>query len=205
MRECRRLGWWVGCAILIATTRADAAFVVDVGTNYVLPDRPGQRIEIRVTGTEPVEGLNVFVQIADGGVELGGSVRGPRISGIDIVNGTIFSRNNLGQFTGDTFPQAVAAYTLTATATPEVIGSGVLAVLTVDTTGILDGTWALLLADTKMGTSDFAGASISISNGSIVVIPEPHMVLGVMGAVVPLLLSSRAQRRRLVEQVRSAH
>lgn len=173
---------------------AEAAFVVDVGTSYLLPDRAGQRLEVRVTGTQTVEGLNFYIQVGDGGPELGGSARGPRISSVDIVGSTIFAGNNRGQFVVQSEPQGVAVYTLTES-TP-VLGSGVLAVLTVDTTGFLQGTWPLLLADTKLGTTDFAGTPIVITNGTIVVIPEPQVGVATLAAGASLVCGSTRRRRR---------
>ena len=74
---------------------------ISIGDHLLEPDRPDQQIAIVVAGGLPVQGVELNLQVADGGPELGGLQDGPAIQDIDILNGTIFSSNNLGMTDDD--------------------------------------------------------------------------------------------------------
>ncbi len=144
--------------------------LIAVGQHGLLPNTPGQTIGIFVSGGRLVEGVNFNIQVADGGPELGGSQDGPAITGVDLINGTIFDNNNTGEndllaMLGLEYPQA-AAHT-TTTLSGSVAASGLLATVTIDTTGFATGTWSLRMANTFNGPTDFAGIAASITDGSI--------------------------------------
>ena len=92
---------------------------------------------------------------------LAGSVVGPVITKGDILNGTIFSGNNTGQFGGDArmLPQMYEARTTAADGS--VSAMGLLATITVDTTpGLNSGTFALAVErDSENGDTDFSGVA----------------------------------------------
>jgi len=248
---------------------------VAVGDHVLLPDMEDQQIQIFVTPDDPitpefVQGLNFNIQVADGGPEVGGVVDGPVISDVDIITGTIFEANNLGQvdpepsgvyetiihtfaihnlgqgdlhLTGDpvvdlqgpdadqfyvnampettiapgdstTFEIAFApttpglkqatvvvanddpdenpyTYAIQGTAseldiypqwegrftvaeTGSVEADGLLATVTVDTTGFTEGAWDLVMGEDNMnGASDFAGVPINITDGTITLNSAP--------------------------------
>ena len=78
--------------LLAVTSPAWAAPVIDVGTHYLLPNDM-RTIPIAVSGGDPVQGLDFFVQVADGGAINGGTATTPAITGIDIIGpGTLFSK-----------------------------------------------------------------------------------------------------------------
>lgn len=152
---------------------------VVVGTHHLEPDTPDQVVEIHVSGGDAVQGLNLYVMVANGGPELeliegglppGTGIPGPAITYVDTITDTIFASNNTGQVIvpdGDIeVPQVETAYAVTASGT--VPAEGLLARITLDTTGFFEGTYALSLS--ALGhPSDFAGIPIDITDGLIVI------------------------------------
>src|SRR3989304_2976478 len=70
--------------------------VIEVGEHVLLPDQADQAIDIYVSGGDLVQGVNLNIQVADGGPEAGGSINGPVIQDLRILEGTIFAGNNTG-------------------------------------------------------------------------------------------------------------
>ena len=64
------------CLALFFTTAPAFPAVINVGTHYFLPDTPNQTIPIYVEGTEMVAGMDINIQVANGGPELEGSFGG---------------------------------------------------------------------------------------------------------------------------------
>lgn len=175
-RRCHIIGVLVLITSGIATPCL-AVPTIDVGTHYLLPDTPDQVIELYVTGGDDVEGLDLYVIVANGGPELetlgflepGTGIVGPAITGVDILTGTIFADNNIGQIDGgspDTPTPQVAIF-ITATETGTVIAEGLLARITIDTTGFTGGTYDLSLSLPGLET-DFGAIAASIVNGQII-------------------------------------
>lgn len=192
MCERRSFGGLVAvCAgvLLASAGGVRAASVVDVGVHELFAGLPGQKVSLIVSGTDRVEGLNLHVQVADGG-----SSTAPKLTAIDIVGpGTIFAGNNLGQTTVVGSPQTRSAFTLTFTG--DVAADGLLATLTIDTTGFPEGaSYPLLLTGTLAGDTDFAGDPVEVRNGRIVLvaIPEPAAI-GLLAPCAPLLRRRRAR------------
>lgn len=152
-----------------------------VGTIELEPNKPGQIAEIYVTGGDAVRVLELFVQVGNGGPELeltaedfrlspGAGIPGPAITAVDLLTGTVFATNNLGQQNPIDapidFPQLAAAYTQVSSGT--VVAEGLLARLSIDTTGFASGTFALSL--TAYGvTTEFDGASANVTDGLLIV------------------------------------
>ena len=130
--------------------------VINVGAHTLLPDTPGQTIEIRVSGGAAVQAVDFNVQIADG-FPTGGTVDGPNITGVDIIgtalNPTIFFGNANAPTTLRQDPQMWSLFTTTQSGT--VVANGLLGILTVDTTGWFSGNWTLALGNTQEGATDF--------------------------------------------------
>jgi hypothetical protein len=125
---------------------------------------PGQQVQIQVTGGEAVSGIDLFVQVGDGGTTVGGDDTGPKITSLDLVTGTIFAANHTDVFT-DPAPLIWGATTTTTTGT--VAASGLLATLTIDTTGISTGQFDLILNPPATGPTAFADAGVvtNLTNG----------------------------------------
>lgn len=163
--------------------------MIVVGNHHLAADTPGQQISLLVSGGDAVEGLDFNVQIGDGGAALNGITVAPVITSVDLLTGTIFAGNNTGQVDLATLPLFDASTTTTAGGT--VAASGLLATLTIDTTGFFGGSWPLELGATNNGPTDFALISASITDGTIS-IPEPAgMLLFFFGATILLLARRR--------------
>jgi len=153
--------------------------LIVVGDHSLLPNTAGQQVLINVQGEEGnefVQGLNLNMQIGDG-------TAGPVFQDVNIVDGTIFDGNhNLPVHVAD--QPWVQVWTVT-TATGSVLANGLLAALTIATTGIDSGTWALTLKDdasvppwstTFPGNNPPSNEFIpSITNGSLQIagVPAP--------------------------------
>ena len=86
MRTTRILAWIV---VLSSATTVSAAPTVVVGSHPLLDNTPGQTIQLWVTGDGNLAGLNLFVQIGDGGPELAGyglpaGTDGPGITAVNL-------------------------------------------------------------------------------------------------------------------------
>ena len=170
--KCKWLVLLLPAALILAawTASADVIYSIDVDENRLLPDRTGQTVQIWVTGAEQVSGLNFCVQIGDGGPELVDyglppGIDGPSISAIDLQTDTIFGIENSTQIAGDSIPQV--AFCSVFTNSGSVVASGLLATLTIDTTGFRSGAWDLVLSGVLGQSTDFAPDAISIINGTI--------------------------------------
>ena len=105
---------------------------------------------------------------------------------VDTVHGTIFTQNNIGQLgSGSTFPQAFDAQTETKVGS--VTASGLLATVTVDTTGYTSGNFPLLLTGTVNGNTVLFGLNSKITNGMVSIIaptPAPASKKGSISGLV---------------------
>ena len=182
-------------AALAAAAGTDTPRIV-VGSHVLEPNTPGQTIPIYVSGGWPVQGLNFNIQVADGGPLGGGTLTAPVITDVDILTATIFAATNTGLRT-DADPPAGAdpvpqhEYRGTTTAAGTVSAEGLLATVTIDTTGFERGSWSLVMSNTINGSTNFAGLAATIVDG-LIVLPRtwsnpdnPHDVDG-NGRVSPL-------------------
>jgi len=154
--------------------QGDSMSQIVVGTHVLEPDTPGQMIPIYVTGGWPVQGLNFDIQVADGGPAAGGAISGPAITAVDLLTDTIFAADNTGMRldveppAGDD-PVPQQTYRGTSTAVGTVAADGLLAMVTIDTTGFVRGAWSLTISNTVNGSTDFAGLPASLVDGVILV------------------------------------
>ena len=76
--------------LLLLTTWARGGPIINVGDHALAPNTPGQIVVIPVSGGDAVQGINLLVQVADGGPPLGGTLNsGPKITDISITTGTM--------------------------------------------------------------------------------------------------------------------
>ena len=174
------------CLLLVCRSNASS---INVGTHNLNANMPDQIIQIDIAGVDVAQGVNFNIQVADGGSEAGGSILGPKITGIDIVGGTlggatIFTGNNVGQTNSLVLPQVWEATTTTGSGT--VTTNGVLGFVEIDTTGFFGGEmFDLIMSNTVNSPTDLAGISVDVTNGTINVIPEPSsVVLVIIGLLV---------------------
>ena len=152
--------------LLTAVVPASAA-VIDVGTQYLQPNKAGQTFEIWVSSdsVETAALVRLELQVGDGGPEVGGTP-GPRISNVDILTGMIFGAvPNLGDegwsalLGNAAFPQLWESAVMTdwtpeepfdlqnPLPAPEVELNGKLATVTIDTTDFTSGTWDFIVSE----------------------------------------------------------
>lgn len=174
--------------ILSMSTSAFAIPSIEFVSHQMLANTPGQVYSIVIHGGDPVSGLDLKVQVADGGPAAGGIVVGPRITAVHLVNGTIFEGNATAQQTDLPFPQLATASVHTLSGT--VPADGVLAYVTIDSTGFTTGSWPVLLAGTAAGDTDLAGTPAQITNGSLSPTPGSG-ILSFLGLGGLLLLRRR--------------
>jgi hypothetical protein len=173
-------------AALCATSVAGAATTINVGSYLLLPNTPDQVIQIPVSGSDLAPGADLAVQVGDGGPELANyglppGTPGPAISQIDFGAGTIFSVPGAQQFTSSgNIPQVWFTNVVLGNSPANVMANGMLANLTINTTGFSNGSFGLLLKNVVPGLLAPNGYStdltdqvpnLTINNGSITIIP----------------------------------
>lgn len=172
----------IAITLMLFSCTVCAVSNIDVGGNVLLPDQAGQEIILNVTGDDVVTGFNLRAQIGDG---LGPGVE-PVFESIDFSGGIwdAFPYTVLGGPVSGAQQYAQVSVVFNETG-QSVIGNGMLLILTIDTTGIVEGTYDLKLATTDIGLGSAFIASggseitANVSNGTIVV-PTPPLVTLVM-------------------------
>jgi hypothetical protein len=186
-------------AFLTLPAMAQAAVTVTVGNHNLVPETAGQIVDILIAATEG-EGLNSMdLSLIENNLVAGG----PVITAIDLVSAaTIWGASPSTQFGGVDPPTSTEIFNSVAvnSTSTDVSANGILARLTVDTTGTAVGSYALEInrQDGSIGpTTMFAvGGEIfpTYINGSLNVVPEPSSI--VMGMFAVAGLACVAIRRR---------
>ena len=150
--------------------------VIDVGEHVLLPDTPGQVIPVYVSGGAHVQGVVLNVQLHDGYPDVPRSTGdGPNISNVDLVGtGTVFG--NIANSGNNVIESREQIWVVGTTTSDGVAAAeGMLAYVTIDTTGWLegDGPWELKLAGTFNGDTNFQSPDgqivPTIINGSVTI------------------------------------
>jgi len=171
-----------GILLLIVPGSLQAELNIVVGDHILLPNRASQEITISVSGDEQVTGFNLRAQMGDG---LDPCAE-PIFQDVDFSGGIwdTYSYTVLGGPVSGAEQYAQASVVFNETG-DSVLGNGQVLTLVIDTTGIIDGVYDLMLAGTDIGVdSTFLaeGGSeipVNITNGSITV-PHPPLVTLVM-------------------------
>lgn len=199
-----------GALMTLGAAQPSRAATITVGNRTLLPNTADQKIQIFVTGNESIAGEDFYAQIGDGGTYNGGVNTKPVFQSVDVLTGTIFGSNNTGSGAPANNPTHPLIWVDgTSTGSGTVQASGLLATLTVDTSGVASGTFPLLLSGvaskfggfttdlTALVNSTVTPIPLTINNGSITVAaPEPTSLgaLAVTGLLV--LRRSRGRSRR---------
>ena len=176
--------------VMFLAGMANAMPVIEVGLNGIAPNGFGV-IDIYVSGDDPVQGVNLNLQIADGGTQLGGTIDGPSFFSVSIVSDSIFAGNNTGQIDSldscnpadadclsngtpaNPIPHDQMWVAQTTTASGFVVagdgsgGKAKLATIFIDASAYANGSWDFLLTGTLNGDTDFAGVPINITDGKL--------------------------------------
>ena len=152
---------------LIATAKATPTIVLG---NYVMPVQAGNVIQVFVSGGDAVQGVNFIMDINNN--TAGGGI----ITGMDILTGTIFAGNNVGQF-GVPLPPATKVKQSTVTSSGTVAANGLLGTITISTVGVAPGVYPLRMTGMATAgggsTTNFTVIAAHITNGTVTVTPEP--------------------------------
>jgi len=168
--------------VALASAAAGAPIEIDLALeNYQLqPDAPDQTILISVSdkqGGTTVSGVNFRLRLDDG-ISPGDSPA-PRITAIDLIgddtNPTIFYGNANPPVDPDGEPDAWPYYEarIVTTAAGSVPADGLLAIVTLDATGVFSGSWDLILGDPGGFPTSFPDAAVDLEPGTLHVVPEP--------------------------------
>jgi hypothetical protein len=178
----RILAFALAVALVAPFDSAARAANVTVGNYLLKANTANQTITIQVTGGEQVAGEDFFAQIGDGGAFNGGVNTKPVFSNVDILGGTIFASNNTGA-QPDLTPHPLIWDVGTITASSTVSANGLLATLTIDTTGLNSGTFPLLLTgvasninpnnNTTLNGATGSAIPLTVTNGTIMVSTLP--------------------------------
>lgn len=129
---------------------------------------------------------------------------GPIITNVNLITGTVFDPNNVGQF-DYAMPENMvptrepAYYTTTASNS---VPTGIVAFLTIDTNSALAGQYTLSLDSPLFGPSavyNQTGAPGGFANGSVTLVPVPEpstIVMGLFGAAGLAAVAIRRRRAR---------
>ncbi len=193
-----RKAFLASLAVLCLTAVATAAPTIVAG-DWVMGQNTTTVIQITTTGVQGDEYQGADLQFA-----IGGGLTGPIATALDMVGpGTVFNGNNNGQQdygnppwqTPGREPQAFIT-TLSGFVGP----NGVLAFVTLDSTGIAPGTYAITLTHPELGPSDlppFFTPDTPLIDGTITVTPEPgSIVLGLFAAAGIGAVAIRRRRAR---------
>ncbi len=183
------------CLLTFSALSASAA-TINVGDHNLQPNLAGQEIQFFITGGEMISGVNIYLQVGDGGPEKGdygfaAGTSGPKITSLDLKTGTIFKDEADSAIDLIGIPQVAQYYIAITRANGTVPASGLLMTAYLDTTGFTGGTWNLAMKETidgtyssNLGVSSFA---LDITNGSITIVPEPASLgLALLGGVMLL-------------------
>jgi hypothetical protein len=157
--------------VLAMAASSQAVSIIDVGNHALLPDTPGQVIEIRVSSptNDRAGSVDLPFIVGNGGTVLGGTDTAPAITAVStIAPGTVFGDNNSGQQPDDGstfFPNFWQTGNITVSGTepldPDADGplTGLLALVTFDTTGYTEGQWLLSLDGTGSALGQLPAAA----------------------------------------------
>jgi hypothetical protein len=159
-----RVTWIAACVLLRTGVPAHAA-TVTAGQHFLAPNASNQFITIQVIGGDAVSGVDLFLQVGDGGAAAGGDDVGPTITAMDFGGVGVFAANNTGVFVDST--PLLWGVTTTTNAGTTVPANGRLAILAVSTVGITNGRYDLLLNPPSTGPTQFPGVTTTLVNGWI--------------------------------------
>src|SRR4029079_8918879 len=189
--------------VLLSACAVQAAPLVSIG-DYSVPTGQSLQVSIQVSddgsaSAEDIEGMNFAFQIASGTGKM------PAVTNVNLLSGTIWSAHvsssNVSVPDGGTQPQFQARSLITDDAGDFVSANGIVAVLTIDTTGAALGDYALLMTATidpgsdssfLNGNGDAVTATFTPGNLRVTGVPEPAMP-GI-ASLVPFLTLGRRRR-----------
>ena len=166
------------------------AITIDVGTTYLLPNTPNQTVGISATSNDPnekISGLNLNALLGDGN----GGLPNPQFTAVDFTAGTVWTNAGTGFTTtpdplsdavdGGSFLSGGVALgngSTCALGVCDFAPTGLIATLTIDTTGFTSGDFDLLLSSpgnfiTSFPITGTTSVTPVITNGKVVINTSP--------------------------------
>jgi hypothetical protein len=153
---------FVAALSLMICRAGDAAPSVKIGSIGLLPDTPGQVAQVYISGDQLVEAANLYLQV-------GGGAAGPEITQVDMSTGTIFDGSLWLQTDLGSVSNWQVAWGAVTTEGNPAAASGILANLTIDTTGLAWGVWPLRIDVGDFGITDLADVPANLWNGYLAI------------------------------------
>lgn len=171
-----------GLCLGLGSPAASAVLVVSFDALQLQPDQPGQMVSLWIDNTGgPVSigGMDLAIQVGDGGPAGGGSVLGPILESVNLVVGTIFDGHDFGGQFGDAANVDQRQFWSVVAPTAEVPGDGrsLLATVTFDTTGFGAGSWdvalsGLAFAESRLFDPFGEPLAVQFGNSALTIVPE---------------------------------
>lgn len=216
----KRLGVCALGLVFIFSVPVQAEPIIEVGRVELLYGLADQEVQFFVTGGDPVDRLFFYIQVADGGPELGDSgmrsmpgpgTPGPHITNVDLITGTIFENNYVNLKPGLAFQQYrhleifARSGTTVPAGDPNGLDPRLVATVTFDTSmwgaEYIDTEWELRLrnvvdaGDGGYNTVFGDAGGMSTAGSIVIVVPEPSTAALLTLGVALLLLRSPTRRR----------
>lgn len=165
----------------------DAAILQVGGGTHQIENKPGQVIDLYVTGGAEIAGFDLALQI-------GAGAAGPKITWVDLESG-IFAGNHSGQ-TDNGSSDRTAFYSISSAGeNPPVLAEGLLMRVTFDATGTPEGVYSLAFEGIEIPGFGVADSEFTLTGppvsatflpGTITVVPEPGAAcaMGVLALAV---------------------
>jgi hypothetical protein len=196
--------------LLMIPSLASADIVISYGTvqggNVVidlLPNTPNQAVQFFATGVAAeggTTGLELDLQIGDGGGAIGGTDAGPVIGTVDLITGTIWAGNGATQTDVVNTPLAKQS---TVDTSSLVTADGLVGTVEFDTTGFSTGMFDFRLtgvagAFDTMFVRTGSAVPTTAPNGFLRIsesVPEPSSLLVILACGLPTMLGRRRRER----------
>ncbi len=191
---------WAEPTVVLGDPQNPASHTYDLRQNQA-----GQQIQIYVSGGDSIAGIDFNMEL-DSDAPAIAPPSAPSFTGVDLTTGTIFQNNNLGAVDSGSLPTDELTWWIT-TESGVVSANGLLATVTVDTTGLFASdpvhSWPLSMSETDNGSTEFLNSSgvalpASFTDGTITLVaPEPHplALLGIgVVALAGYVCCQRAQK-----------
>lgn len=175
----------LAAALLIPAAMASASVIISAPSADLPAGTTGVvQLNVTITGGDLLQGVNFYVQIADGGADLGGTATHPPTPSLMdaslIAAGTIFGPNNTLEPAKTLLPFVDISSTTTASGT--VAANGNLAILSVDVTGAVPGVkYPIVLGNPAFQNTEVLGTAAigqQLVAGYVqVLVPEPATMI----------------------------
>lgn len=180
-----RMSVLVGAGMAAIVAGAPATGAVISVQNTTLPANATGEIAVMISGSEWIQGFSLGLMIADGGPDLGGVATHPPVPWFVAASSPLFEDLIVSPPTPwPGLPNFYVAIDIAPPAASPRIATGVLALVTVDTTGAASGEYPLTLIPQMTSLVGPSPVHVDGVSGILTIAPEPTMLVlfGLAGA-----------------------